>query len=48
MKTNKVLVIVLSNFSISECYRNACREDYNVLDPLFERFKCFDFVKYKK
>jgi hypothetical protein len=48
MKTNKVLIIVLSNFSITECFRNVCREDMNIVEPLFERFHQIDFQKFRK
>jgi hypothetical protein len=39
IKKKRVLVLVLSNFSIKECYRNAVARDGNVIEPLYSRFK---------
>jgi len=38
IKTNKVLVVVLSNFSINDCYRNAILRDGNITETVHARF----------
>lgn len=38
IKSNKVLVIVLSNFTIAQCYKNVFAEQPHMLDTLKERF----------
>lgn len=38
-KTKKVMVVVFSNYSISECYHKALDRDNLSLDPLYCRFR---------
>lgn len=35
----KFLVIVVSNYSIADCYHNASNKDPSLLDPLYVRFR---------
>lgn len=44
-KNKKVLVIVLSNFSIDEAYHNLRDKDSEVLDSLKTRFRVIRFSK---
>lgn len=38
-ENKKFLVIVVSNYSIAECYHNAQSKDASLLDPLYVRFR---------